>query len=164
MQWVPGALSSWIKRPGGEDGQSPSSSAKVKNGGTMLPLPHMPSRRGAQLIKRRYNFTPRTVTTGGHAHHTVGMLQGLTAFHRSGSSLFRSHLVRDLLLVRIEQLAFDLSLPNAFKTIKQLSVIVYASSRCIGVLFSKTKLRGLSLRANYADRATAACQGATWSA
>jgi hypothetical protein len=42
-----GALSPAVKRPGGEVGHSPPSSAKVKNGGALPPLPNTSSWRGA---------------------------------------------------------------------------------------------------------------------
>jgi hypothetical protein len=38
-QWVPGALSPGVKRPGRYADHSPPSSAEVKNGGTIPPLP-----------------------------------------------------------------------------------------------------------------------------
>jgi hypothetical protein len=39
IQWVPGALSPGVKRPGREADHSPPSSAEVKNGGAIPPLP-----------------------------------------------------------------------------------------------------------------------------
>jgi hypothetical protein len=42
IQWVPGALSE-VKRPEREADRSPSSSAEVKNGGAIPPLPHTSS-------------------------------------------------------------------------------------------------------------------------
>jgi hypothetical protein len=39
IQWVPGALSSGLKRRGRETDHSPPSSAEVKNGWAVLPLP-----------------------------------------------------------------------------------------------------------------------------
>jgi hypothetical protein len=42
IQWVPG-----VKRPGREADHSPPSSAEVKNGGAMPPLPYTSSWRGA---------------------------------------------------------------------------------------------------------------------
>jgi hypothetical protein len=56
IQWVLGALSPEIKWPGWEPDHSPPSSAKVKNGGTISPLP-MSSWHRASLIKYRDNFT-----------------------------------------------------------------------------------------------------------
>jgi hypothetical protein len=47
VQWVLGALSLGVKRPGHEADSSPPSSAEVKNGGTILPLPHTSSWHGA---------------------------------------------------------------------------------------------------------------------
>jgi hypothetical protein len=38
-QWVPGEISQEVMRPGRESDRSPPSSAEVKNGGTVLPLP-----------------------------------------------------------------------------------------------------------------------------
>jgi hypothetical protein len=43
MQWVRGALSPGVKRPGREADHSPPSSAEVKNGGAIPPLPNMSS-------------------------------------------------------------------------------------------------------------------------
>jgi hypothetical protein len=56
IQWVPGALSPRVKRPGREADHSPPSSAEVKNGGDILSLPHTSSWRSAELIKHRDNF------------------------------------------------------------------------------------------------------------
>jgi hypothetical protein len=47
IQCVPGAVSSGIKRQGGKADHSSPSSAKVKNGGAILPLPHSSSWLGA---------------------------------------------------------------------------------------------------------------------
>jgi hypothetical protein len=47
IQWVPGALSLHVKQPGREADNSPPSSAEVKNGGAITPLPHTSSWRGA---------------------------------------------------------------------------------------------------------------------
>jgi hypothetical protein len=38
IQWVPGAFSLGVKRPGRETDQSPPSRAKAKNSGTIPPL------------------------------------------------------------------------------------------------------------------------------
>jgi hypothetical protein len=40
IQWVSGAISSEVKQPGREADHSPQSSAEVKNGRAILPLPH----------------------------------------------------------------------------------------------------------------------------
>jgi hypothetical protein len=40
IQWEPWALSQGVKRPGSEADQSSASSAEIKNGGAMTPLPH----------------------------------------------------------------------------------------------------------------------------
>jgi hypothetical protein len=42
-QWVPGAISPWVKLLGHEADHSPPSSAEVKNGGAVPQLPHMSS-------------------------------------------------------------------------------------------------------------------------
>jgi hypothetical protein len=55
-QWVSGALSPAIMRPGCEADHSPRSSAEVKNGGAIPPLPHACSWLGASLMKPRDNF------------------------------------------------------------------------------------------------------------
>jgi hypothetical protein len=47
IQWIPGALSSGVKRPGREADHPPPSSAEVKNCGAIPPLPHMSSRHNA---------------------------------------------------------------------------------------------------------------------
>jgi hypothetical protein len=47
IQCVPAAISLEVNRPGREDDHSPPSSAEVKNGGAIPPLPHMCSRHGA---------------------------------------------------------------------------------------------------------------------
>jgi hypothetical protein len=47
IKWVPGAISSGAKQPGSETDHSLPSSADVKNGGAILPLPHTFSCRGA---------------------------------------------------------------------------------------------------------------------
>jgi hypothetical protein len=46
-QWVPGVLSRGVKRRGREADCSPPSSAEVKNGGAIPPLPHISSWHGA---------------------------------------------------------------------------------------------------------------------
>jgi hypothetical protein len=43
IQWISGAISPDAKRPGREADQSHPSSAEVKNGGAIPPLPHMSS-------------------------------------------------------------------------------------------------------------------------
>jgi hypothetical protein len=43
IQWVPGTVSPGVKRPGRETDHSALSSAKVENGGAMLPRLHMSS-------------------------------------------------------------------------------------------------------------------------
>jgi hypothetical protein len=59
IQWVPGALSLGVKRPGREADHSPPSSAEVKEWVELyLHFPNMPSWHGAQL-KHRDNFTFR---------------------------------------------------------------------------------------------------------
>jgi hypothetical protein len=57
IQWVPVAPSPWVKLQRREADNSPPSSAEVKNGGSIPPLPHTSSRRSAQLLKYRENFT-----------------------------------------------------------------------------------------------------------
>jgi hypothetical protein len=57
IQWVPGALSLGVKRPGREADHSPPSSAEVKEWVELyLHSPNTPSWRGAYL-KHRDNFT-----------------------------------------------------------------------------------------------------------
>jgi hypothetical protein len=43
IQWVPGAVFLGVEQPGHEADHSPLSSAEVKNGGAIHPLPHMSS-------------------------------------------------------------------------------------------------------------------------
>jgi hypothetical protein len=47
IKWIPGALFPGVKRPRREADHSLPSSAEVKNGGTIPPLPHTSSWRGA---------------------------------------------------------------------------------------------------------------------
>jgi hypothetical protein len=47
IQWVQGDLSLEVEQPGYDADYSATSSAKVKNGGAIPPLPHMPSQHGA---------------------------------------------------------------------------------------------------------------------
>jgi hypothetical protein len=57
IQWVPGALSLGVKRPGREADHSPPSRAEVKECVELyLHSPNTPSWRGAQL-KHKDNFT-----------------------------------------------------------------------------------------------------------
>jgi hypothetical protein len=57
IQWVPGALSLWVKRPGREADYSSPSNADVKECVELyLHTPNTPSWRGAQLKKRRNNL------------------------------------------------------------------------------------------------------------
>jgi hypothetical protein len=53
----PGALSMGVKWQGCEADHLPPSSAKVKKGGVIPPLPHMTSWHSVQIIKHRDNFT-----------------------------------------------------------------------------------------------------------
>jgi hypothetical protein len=55
IQWVPWAISPGLKKPGCEADHSPPSSAEVKNGGAIPPLPCMTSWHSAYLIKHRDN-------------------------------------------------------------------------------------------------------------
>jgi hypothetical protein len=43
MQWIPGALSPEVKRPGREADHAPPHSGEVKNCGAIPPLPHISS-------------------------------------------------------------------------------------------------------------------------
>jgi hypothetical protein len=47
IPWVPGELQPGVKRQGRDADHSPPSSAEVKNGGALTPLPHTSSGRGA---------------------------------------------------------------------------------------------------------------------
>jgi hypothetical protein len=58
IQWVPGALSLWVKRPGREADHSHPSNAEVKECMELCHhSPNTPSWRGAQLKKHGDNFT-----------------------------------------------------------------------------------------------------------
>jgi hypothetical protein len=46
-RWIPGTLSSGVKRPGHESDHSPPCSSEVKNGRTIPPRRHTASWRGA---------------------------------------------------------------------------------------------------------------------
>jgi hypothetical protein len=57
IQWVPGALSLGVNRPGREAGHSPPSSAEVKERVELsFPIPNTPSWRGAQLNKKHRHY------------------------------------------------------------------------------------------------------------
>jgi hypothetical protein len=56
IQWVPGAVSLGVKRLGRDADHSAPSSAEVKNGGVITPLPHTSQLRDAYLIKPRDKF------------------------------------------------------------------------------------------------------------
>jgi hypothetical protein len=47
VQWILGALSPKVKRPGREADDAPPSSVDVKNGGAIPPLPHTSSWGGS---------------------------------------------------------------------------------------------------------------------
>jgi tryptophan synthase alpha subunit len=55
-QWVRGALSPRLKRPGREANHSPPTSAEVKKMLIYISTPYTPSWRIAQLVKHRDNF------------------------------------------------------------------------------------------------------------
>jgi hypothetical protein len=57
VQWLPRDLSPEVKRLVREADHAPPSSAEVKNGGAIPPLPHTSSWHSAQLIKHRDNVT-----------------------------------------------------------------------------------------------------------
>jgi hypothetical protein len=57
IQWVPGALSQGVKRPGSEAEHSPSTNVEVKKRGFINPLPHTSSWCSASLVKQRDYFT-----------------------------------------------------------------------------------------------------------
>jgi hypothetical protein len=57
VQWVQSDLSVKVKRPGREADHSPSSSAELKNGGAIPPLPYKSSWHSTSLIKYRDKFT-----------------------------------------------------------------------------------------------------------
>jgi hypothetical protein len=56
IQWVPGAISLRVKRPGREAAHLPPTNAEVKSGGAIPPLPYMSSWYNASLNKHRDNF------------------------------------------------------------------------------------------------------------
>jgi hypothetical protein len=57
LQWLSGALSPGIKRPGGAADHSPPSNDEIKNGGSIPPLPHTSPLLSASLITHRDTFT-----------------------------------------------------------------------------------------------------------
>jgi hypothetical protein len=57
IQWIPGALFPGVKRRRRETDHSTVSSADVKNGGVMSPLPYMSSWHSAYLITNGETFT-----------------------------------------------------------------------------------------------------------
>jgi hypothetical protein len=58
IQWVPGAISRGVKRPGRKADHSPPSSAEVKECVEIyLHCPNTPSQRGTQLKNRDFTFT-----------------------------------------------------------------------------------------------------------
>jgi hypothetical protein len=56
IQWVPGTLSLWVKRPGREADHSPPSSAEVKNAWSYTSTLHYVFMAWC-LVKQRDNFT-----------------------------------------------------------------------------------------------------------
>jgi hypothetical protein len=56
IQWVTGAISQGVKRPGRESGHSPPSSAEVKNAWSYTYTP--PCYMVWHLVKQKYNFYP----------------------------------------------------------------------------------------------------------
>lgn len=54
IQWVPAALSPWLKRPGGEAEHSPPSPAEVKNDGGKSPFPNTSSQHVVYVLKNAY--------------------------------------------------------------------------------------------------------------
>jgi hypothetical protein len=57
VQWVPGAFSPGVKRPGREAEHSPPTSAEVKKMWIYTSTPHTVSWRSVSLVKHRDNFT-----------------------------------------------------------------------------------------------------------
>jgi hypothetical protein len=57
IRWVPGTVYPGVKRPWCEADKSPPSSAEVKNGRAVSPLPHKYSRRSASIAKYKDTFT-----------------------------------------------------------------------------------------------------------
>jgi hypothetical protein len=56
IQWIPGALSSGVKRLWLQAESSPSSNVEFKNDGSLPPLPHTLSWHGALLLVRILKF------------------------------------------------------------------------------------------------------------
>jgi hypothetical protein len=61
-RWIPGVLSPEVKLSGREADCSTSSSAWVKNGGAISPLPHAFSWSNAQLMKHSDNIVLQAET------------------------------------------------------------------------------------------------------
>jgi hypothetical protein len=53
IQWVPEVVSPLLKQQGREANHFPPSTAKIKNGGVLTPLPHTSLWLGAKYIKPR---------------------------------------------------------------------------------------------------------------
>jgi hypothetical protein len=88
IQWVPGALSLGVKRPGREADQSPVSSAEVRMRGAIPPLPEYVLMAWC-LVKHRDNFTFTKIGCGGEFDDP----------HLYSSSTFSLVLLRLLLLL-----------------------------------------------------------------
>jgi hypothetical protein len=56
IQWVLGALSPGLKKPGREADHLPPTRVEVKQHGSIHPLPHTSSWSSAKLVKHRDNF------------------------------------------------------------------------------------------------------------
>jgi hypothetical protein len=92
MQWVPGTLSPWVKRPRCEAGHSPPSGAQVKNGVAIPPLPQYVFMAQGQLYKcfinhdhRMHRFLTQNVKTAGNkceSTYTIHVFQ--SRFGRGG--------------------------------------------------------------------------------
>jgi hypothetical protein len=81
-QWVPSALSPRVKRPRSEADLSPKSSAEVKNGGAIPPLPHTSLWRSVRHARNQREAGSKTelftVTLMSTSNPTINT--GLLAF------------------------------------------------------------------------------------
>jgi hypothetical protein len=128
IQWVPGALSLWVKWQGREADHSPPSSAKIKEWVELyLHSPNMPSWRGAQL-KHRDNFTSWRGETKG-ALNFYFLLCGLLPFSCDiyNISLINSHPTRiywPLFKLSTHHITSIFTIPSSDLVLTRLSIFI----------------------------------------
>jgi hypothetical protein len=81
IRWVLGAISPRVKRLRREADHSPPSSAEVKKGGAIPPLPHMSSWHSDSLINHRDNFISGfTYLSNGRVKEAYATLEQTTIY------------------------------------------------------------------------------------